>query len=285
MLKDYYNEIIPPWDPRYGKLGHIWKWLRSNDYYDQEYYYIPYELVINIITNSRGYQITNTNKVRFDHSSNWSSATALANNLDNSCKLNIKDYYDLIVDHYNSKLPLHRCPNCHQPTDFIKISKGYNLYCSRSCNAQYTINHIDRYPNKSGVVENWYKSGWTKAHILGPKAMQSTLSRVKNKYYKFIQNATSELCILYITSDGNTIKYGATSDIDVRRSYAINMIGDIYNNPHVILKSDKITIGKYEALIGLKLDTPTEYLPYSKLHQLIDVIKSITNQDLINLDW
>ena len=66
---------------------------------------------------------------------------------------------------------------------------------------------------------------------------------------------------------------------------AVNTIGDIYNNPHIIFTSDVITIGKYEAIIGLRLNTPTEYLPYDRLHELLDVIKSITNEDLINLNW
>ena len=47
-----------------------------------------------------------------------------------------KQYYDLYVKSENDGI----CENCGKPTRFIKFSRGYARFCSRSCTAMGTVN-------------------------------------------------------------------------------------------------------------------------------------------------
>lgn len=292
-----YNYIIPPWDSRHGKLGHIWKKYHYEvimKYYSSLCYFIPPELVINDYEDSRGNLITSdTTKLKSDKDLNWVSSYGFNNKLWITCRLTQQEYFDLIVLHINDKSNRPRCSSCKSYLSYTgRVTKGYggggywidkiNIFCSRSCLGYYTGTHLEEYPKVKSKIENWYKSGWIKAHIVGPEAMHSYYYSAKNKLSKFINLGNpDDQCYLYITHDGNSIKYGVTCDVNVRQSFGLSFYGSVYKWIHVIQINTRLQIGYMESIISLYFQNG-EYISYDSLSEFFKLIKSFKNKVIDN---
>lgn len=151
MNNEITNYIIPPWDPRYGKLGHIWKkynWksvVYVEGYYST-YFYIPTELVIKDYTRyCRVLKLID----KTDDWCNWIYKRECKRILEYSCSLTMQEYFDLVILHINNRSDRPKCPVDSNIIPFYSIYYGYGspytswdnkelpICCSRSCRDIY----------------------------------------------------------------------------------------------------------------------------------------------------
>lgn len=200
MLKDYYNEIIPPWDSRYGKLGHIWKKYNWNNIIKGKgpgrKFYAPKELVINDIITHRGNRILQNPET----DDNYISTNSLDNLLIQSCDLTKQEYSDLVIYHINSKLNRPRCPICGNPIRFSeKMNTCYQQTCSQRCAATY--NHQNSELMRLHSIENFSRID---VHVKAE--FKQLLSR----------GPLDENVVIYVVLTETTPKFGVSRDLNMR---------------------------------------------------------------------
>ena len=281
MLKDYYNEIIPPWDSRYGKLGHIWKKYNFKNifnYISQNslYYYIPPELVIkDLITNK-----IDVRKVPIE----WEYANLISNRflfrIYDYINLSGQELFDIIILHNNSKLNRPRCAFCHRYLNWsYRFSHGYYgdggwmyrkyNYCSTSCRTRMMRLDINYYSKFNESIKQNYVF------------MHSIYSITKSSWTHFLNKGNlNDLCHFYIAiTRDNLIKFGVTAESLEVRSYMEAWKGaGFYRSIKSIFTRSRLFIGNFEALI--KLSIGKEYLIQSNYSQLLSLISRYSILDL-----
>lgn len=134
--------IIKNDDPRYGKLGHMWKNVKEysrNEGINATYYLIPKELVLEDYS-SGWINISKTPNESPDSWDNWINSKRLNKILSQCCNLSLEDYYDLLELHINNRSNRPRCPICGGILNFVRVISGYTKYCSLECrNESYRL--------------------------------------------------------------------------------------------------------------------------------------------------
>lgn len=195
MLKDYYNEIIPPWDSRYGKLGHIWKrtsWDNMGKGAGKGMYYrIVHELVLHEHATS-AIEITKSQDT-FIHNNIFKRELRIC------CNLTEQDYYELTILHSNYRNHI-KCPICHKIIPWHgRFNQGYSnhgreynqIFCNKAHALLYQYIHLNDYPTRiEGLI--------------------------KQIMYNYITMHGNEQCYFYINKFDNYIKYGVTNNPDYR---------------------------------------------------------------------
>jgi len=279
MLKDLNKEnlIIPPWDPRYGKLGHIWKKYNWDNlvYRDSNrviLYFIPPELVINEKIYSRGWKVLKSIDYT-DEYCNWSSSKPINNKLIETCELNNQDYFDLLILKINNKLNRPRCNNieCNSILKFSnRIFYGYNqtypwnesdhAFCCKSCSAYYQSTHPNEFEN--GMQ---HKLNWINARYIPRNKIYTDYRSYLNKGNQYDE------CNLYISLTNNGfIKYGVTTNIENRRYMFYSNLITI----HKLIDSYRFEIANIEAKLKFEFKG-REYLNFDELHKFFNILKSI----------
>jgi len=265
MLKDYYNEIIPPWDSRYGKLGHIWKKFKfselSKGKHHSKYYFIPPELVL---TPHDGGRMSVYTKYFDNIKFNWIGRTYFSKLLYETCSITPQEYYDLFILRINTKLNRPKCPICKESVLFTYFSRGYNATCLKTkCFKKLTsVTTIDRWASMTKEERREILHNLT-------EAASSTAVQISAHYNKFINaGELNDPCVFYIAiSKLNEFKFGISNNLEAR-SY---MMG--YKNTKVLYQGTRLQVANLERLIKLKLNNFIEYLDYT-LPNLLKFINS-----------
>lgn len=286
MLKDLEkgNWIIPPWDPRYGKLGHIWKKYPFNKLFKEgegvkpknKIYFIPELVIENYITN----KVYLTKEYGDWISRNKESI------LTYSMHLTEEEYYLLTVLHINRKLDIPRCPNCKcQLTYTYRFNVGYWIFCSRSCNASFNLRyqfaHLDQYPTRLQHTIAWSLAGraasdfgelW-KTEEFRNKMINSLRSRIWDPKFRtycdmrrfILSGDENDEAFLYVTENEKYFKFGATKDPELR-SRLMPLDGGPSDRVRCIIKSTRLEIAYIEATIKLHFKG-REWLDVSESHE------------------
>lgn len=283
MLKDYYNEIIPPWDSRYGKIGHLWKKYQVDDlmYKESErivYYYLPPELLLTSYYGTRGLSFDNNPKE--DSYDNWVSAFKSRDIIQHCLNLSLKDYFDLLIRKVNNKFEVERCKQCKSPLKFSeRLSQGYSkrgwfdsrvsLFCSNSCHATYEAFHLDQYEGKAEAFDRFLEAS---------QEFKTIVKRLRTQ----VLNSDSENLIFYLATTENALKFGVTKDPEIRKRINSSCFKYPFTTFHSIIKLPKEEAANLEAIIKLELNTG-EYLEFSSLPDIIKIIhKIIRNRPIPN---
>lgn len=268
MLKDFYNEIIPPWDSRYGKIGHIRKKYKyENLVYSEDswklYYLVPKELVIKNFINTRGGRCTKNPIKDWD---NWIYYRDINKVLQISCNISSLEYFNLLVLNKNDKYYRIKCTICKTPLKFHSIKSGYlstsssnweigqDACCSTSCAT--TLKHI------KGILSDSVYNLHHNATIGAFNDMNRLL------------NSDKEFLYFYLTwTKSGKFKYGITENV-YWRQYTSNKV-DQYLNAHTICKLPKDEAAYLEATIKININQRSEYLANSELNQIIKLLKQL----------
>jgi hypothetical protein len=257
--KEYYNEIIPPWDPRYGKLGHIWKKYNWNELISGEdrsiYYYIPPELVL---TEIKSYQtilkvITNDP----DSYNNWVNRQCISKYLHLSCNLEVQEYFDLLNLKINSSLNRPKCDYCHSYLEFSgRLGRGYNSstpwnndqhhYCNHSCQMGYRFNHPEEF-------------------TFIPELLTKM---VRNREYTRYDRLSKSILYISTCEYDDLYKFGIT----VYSNFEPYRYGG--NIAHILVKSTRDECANIEARLKLKFNG-SEWINKKDLHNFIKELKDI----------
>lgn len=268
MLKDFYNEIIPPWDSRYGKIGHIRKKYKyENLMYSEDswrfYYLIPADLVLNEYTNSVGSKCTKNPQSDWD---NWIYYRDVNKILWITSRLTSVEYFNLLVLDKNDRYYRVKCKICKIPLKFHSIKAGYlsssyanwivgqDTCCSNSCAT--TLKHIN------GVLsESVYK-----LHYDASIGAFNDMNR--------LLNSDKEFLYFYLTwTKSGKLKYGVTENVYWRQRTSSKV--DQYLNSHIIAKLPKEEAVYLEANIKLTINQRSEYIDPSNLNKVIKIIKRL----------
>lgn len=258
MIKDYYNEIIPPWDPRYGKLGHMWKRLKKYRYGSGRNtisYFIPKELVLNEYLSAK-IEVTKS-ETGWDWN-NIVSSRVITRLLDQCCNLSKQEYFDLIDLKINNRLNRPRCANCKSILNFNQLSNGYSHH-------MYTTDYSETCCSLSCslIYQNELNTG-----------MNSIESNIRKARTQFINKGSlDDECYFYlaITND-NKLKYGITADI-ISRPDIEYLNNNSYKTIHLIYSDSRLNIANFETKIKLKFNGK-EYIEFDNLSTLIKLIRS-----------
>ena len=181
--------------------------------------------------------------------------------------LEIWEYISLVL--YGDKDYVPRCstPGCNNPVKYSgRVNWGWEHYCSKSCRASYVakVQHSD--PNSklskfTNSTENHIHSWWGK------------VNRAKISFIR--DGKPNDECYLYLglTSDGK-IKFGATS-MSLSSGWTSRKSRLRLLSIHQIRKGLREDIANAEANIKFKLGSNVEYLEFSELKRLINIIKEL----------
>lgn len=283
MLKDYYNEIIPPWDSRYGKLGHIWKKYKWDDLVipgkgikPKNKILLVRELVLDEYPEWRPYVARNKESILME-----------------LMDLTEEEYFLITVYKVNRVIDKPRCPECHNYLDYnYRFNSGYWTFCSRSCNAswnlKYQFSHLSDYPSRLKHLQDWYSNrfDFSKAWE-DPTWRSDQINRLSLRFLdpefrtkfdrgRFIhQGELNDKCYLYLAiTESYQVKLGVTIDID-QRLY-LNKLNDAesYLCIHQVFASNRSEVANLEAQIKLRFNG-NEYLDWVDLHRIIHVMKEL----------
>lgn len=272
--------IIKDDDPRYGKLGHLWKKYSYREIWYSEggrnsYYYIPPELVMENYTFRDGRTISSNPINPWD---NWIHCMKAAQFIWNYCWITSQEYFDLLVLHINDRSNRPRCAYCKSPLKFNNIKVGYgggggnaewitrtNPCCDKHCASKYRF--------QLGIYDDLLEYIHT-----------DPIVRTKNERNSFIgKGYPDEDALFYLTwtSEGY-LKLGATSRLGMRILHSYDDPRGYYLNPHIIFKSNRVEIANLEARLKLEFKG-REYLDPNDLSKLIMHIKyELANRPIAN---
>lgn len=237
--------IIPPWDSRYGKLGHLWK--RYNYY--------------NIIDKSipRGWKYLLPKELTEEKEDVWVNCKGFKFKLA-EYYLTTQDYYDLMILHINHTSDRPKCAYgfCHNKLKFKSISQGYssgfrfniNGFTAFCCNEHQRLYHED----------------------VNKESINSLIPTIKRQRNTFIIKSNSDEGVLYVgINKGQRLKFGVASNFINR---LLSLRGDkTLEIAHVLVRSSIEEVANIEA--RLKLVFKSEYIKISQLHNLLVVLKAI----------
>jgi len=322
MLKDLnkLNYIIPPSDPRYGKLGHLWKKYNYENLIYSEgnhrtYFYVPPELVI------REYML-NTVVLKspgpISGWDNWVYKRDISRLLINCCNLTIQEYFDLLILQINNITDRPKCPICKAPIYFYSIYYGYgspytswinkkSLTCSHHCSDLLRwADEYDWFNSADGrlfYAENlskmWKDGLMDKNHFdvsslwSDPLWRDRGIRRLRQMHmdYKFkisfdrgrflSQGSKEDTCYLYVTWTDSYLKFGVTSDPECRMITSTLHELESYKLPHVVYSSTRTRVANLEARIK-EFTKGREYLNKDELHLFISALRTSleTNLDI-----
>lgn len=245
MLKDYYNEIIPPWDSRYGKLGHIWKctsWDNMGKGAGKGMYYrIVHELVLN--EHATYYINITKDSDAFIHNN------IFKRELHKCCNLTEQDYYELTILHSNYRNHI-KCPICHKIIPWHnRFNQGYGnhgreydvVFCSPSHAMFYQYIHLSDYPTRK-------------------------LGLIKQVMNAFVTINKYNICYLYISNRRNYIIFGCSSVYPEYEQYIT-----INSNIKFISNSKEVAY----LCATLELHYGSRYVSISKYQELLSDIQSL----------
>lgn len=265
------NYIIPPWDSRYGKLGHLWKRydfnkIKYSDGGGRVYYFIPPELVVeDYIT--RNIQI----KSILDKDNpwcNWISNRYLFY-IEDLTGLSLQEFFDLIVLKSNSKIDRPKCSFCGASLawsgrfshgyygDTLWMNRKYN-YCSDSCRTQMMRYDKDYYESFNEAIKDNIEYVFTKE------------AKTKSAWSRFLNlGPLDDECYFYIARTKSRIfKFGITAYDLETRSYQEMWRGEgYYSEMKPLITRSRIFVANLEALLKLKFDG-REYLEEKEIKDL-----------------
>lgn len=176
-----------------------------------------------------------------------------------------KEYYSYSIVKQWIYHPKCDHPLCFGYKPFINFSQGFRDHCNNSCH----ISHRNLMSWKSPKYRK-LMSEYTKNSI------NSIIGKINSQYKAFISHGSStDNCKLYLgySRSENILKFGVTSTSLFNRAYR-NKLDSI----HLITNGTRLQVAEYERLIKLKLFQDNEWVPYDRLHELINIIKiSLTN--------
>ena len=277
-----YNElIIPQFDFRYGKLGHLYKRYNYSNIIRRDerrilQYYIPGELL---------WEDYITDKIQLyksdpDHK-NWISNKYASRLIFWSTGLNPQEYFDLLVLHINNPNDRPRCVQCHCIVPWSnRIIWGYNqsvpwdkvrfTYCSNSHAKQFQCLHPEFFPEVRKHQEMFYEY------------MRPYRVRIERSKYLTRGNLDDEGYFYLARTHNNDLKIGVTCcSLECRSYQELMNSGYEYKSIHCILQSNRLEIANLEAHIKNKFGE--EYLNWNNLHQVIIMIKGLlANRPIAN---
>lgn len=132
------NLIISYEDPRFGKIGHLWRRYNWDNikrgFGRSREYFIPPELVEEDYITHRGTKILS----ELEKNSNWINCNSLSNILWKTCELTVQEFCDLLVYHINDKSNRPRCCWCKSYLKFdYHLNQQYGFFCDESCSVSY----------------------------------------------------------------------------------------------------------------------------------------------------
>lgn len=267
MLKDYYNEIIPPWDSRYGKIGHLWK-LRSLIKINKSkviYYYIDKLLVINEIDRYTGHgNHLLVNKIGSD---NYICSNSIGRLIKESTGLGTEEYYLLVQLKINNKLDKPRCLYCKSYLHWYgRLSYGYLAgFCNDKCSVEYRLQHEIRGESIFNIGNNLdYES-----LVLGGRNIIVNKGFLDDDYFFYIAMSKDRT---------NYYKFGVCNNPNTRLSYS--SFNGYYIIFHILFKSTRLEIANLEA--NLKLIYKSEWIDITKLHDFLTNYRRISSIRPIN---
>jgi hypothetical protein len=196
------NLIISYEDPRFGKIGHLWRrysWDNiKRGFGRRKEYFIPPELIKRDYVTHRGTKIL----AKLESDSNWINSNSFANILWKTCELEVQEYCDLLVYHINDKLDRPRCCWCKSYLKFdYHLNQQYGFFCNESCSVSYAHRF-----SESLIAHDL-------DNILNP------ITRIKASRNSFLSRC-SESAHFYIVSTDYGPKIGVASNLEDRISYS-----------------------------------------------------------------
>lgn len=205
----------------------------------------------------------------------WIASVKMTKYLKENYNITPEEYYNLVK--YGSIEPSEPCKYCGNPKhNWYKLAYGYRGdFCCHSCARSYHLTHPDEYPevhnqfqgfNKLGIDNAGWNQGWSNTK----KARSQFLSK----------GSLLDDCTFYlaITADGR-LKIGITADSLEVRSYHNLINGVPYRSIHKVYSGSRLKVANLEALIKYKFNH-SEYLDFSKLHEVILLIKELIKTNL-----
>lgn len=259
------NLIINHTDERFSKLSKIFEYnlesVRIEGGRNSTKYYIPPELVLDEYVTWK----VNVVKCPKDNGyDNWITCRAFPRILNETTKLDIEEYYNLVIQHINDRSKRQKCTQCGGELYFTNLSCGYShhnyalgdsqVFCSISCQVN-----------------------WMNKHNVGMNSIESNIRKAKTQF--LIKGSLDDEAYLYVTwTDDHKVKYGITTDIDSR--YAIEyMNGYEYNQIHKLIVGTRNSIADLESRIKLYF-SGREYLEKSELSKFFKILRSeLTTQN------
>jgi len=315
MLKDLNkgNWIIPPWDRRYGKLGHIFNNFEFNDngvtsgkdfikYLGAGciYYYIPPQLIL-FNYDKYGHYTNNIKDPRLSDMNlmtNWCSTRFIRRILDMICNLSVQDYFDLMALHINNVSDRPRCPYCHDNLRFSeRILSGYgsgghywldsiSQFCSVSCATNFrNSDEGSAYLNYKLYLQNGGSFGIQhnnpdKYNAVGFRDVYTRYLTIRNAFIN--RGDINDICYFFIAStDDGYLKYGITECPELRKSYNMTYNGLI--NFKVIYSDTRLHIANLKYNIDLELELEENYIKFSDTSKFRNIFnKLISSPDQLD---
>lgn len=273
-MRNLTNYIIPPWDSRYGKLGHLWKKHSWNNLVTKfpgrqsTYYYIPGELVINEMNTSRTLVSMDPSTKSWNFT-NWISNRSFSRIIEDCTGLTSQEYFDLLVLKINNISDRPRCSYCKRTLswtgrmshayygDTSWIFREYN-YCSSSCRTRNMRVDKDYY---SKFIESCTDNI---KYILDPR------TQIKSGMSQFLRKGSlDDICYFYVSTDNHgDFKFGVSKDPEFRK-YNWN---DPYESMEILYSSTRDNIAYLEASIKLDLNSSRESFPIEEKTSILKVI-------------
>jgi len=252
------NLIISTKDPRYGKIGHLWRRYNWYNLFKGEgrnrVYYIPQELVLYDKITHRGTEILK----KSNQTSNWINNNSFNNILWQTCNITVQDYCDLLVYHINNRQNRPRCRYCNSYLDFHKqMNQMYGTFCSESCSVSYW--HIHSEALRLHDIEN----------------ISSLKSRVKSERNSlYSRGQLEEIVRFYVSLTLNGFyKFGVTRNIDDRISFS-RLDGSYYQDIVYNIELTRKDAGNLEAILKLQ-NNGSEWISPDEIQNYLDKIETI----------
>lgn len=280
--------IIDKSDDRYKLLDTLFdKYSYDNiikrfEGYDHPWYFIPPELVK--FPYSKGsieiFDITTTD-LDYDWD-NYVSYNSITRILLKCCELTPLEYFDLLVLHINDTNDRPKCKYCNNYLTWSgRILCGYgsgghlwteseNNFCSPGHTILYRNSHLDEYPEYSEFINSGGSFGlqYSNPDLYDPVGTSVYSTHIETMRSKFKNSGNkTDICQFYITRSGDKLKFGITSDIDIRLGFGASF--DSYSNDvRIIYESHRYFIADLEAEIKYKFKSSIEYLEWSQALRL-----------------
>jgi len=289
-MEKYSNLIIRSDDPRYGKLGHIWKKYNWNNIVintNPFIYRIPSELVLHDYFSGTNWVTPKIPEDVIDpywiENANIISSKGLCYCLSHGCELTVQEFFDLVILHINDTSNRPRCAleGCSSPVKWGgRMSFGYNVsrwwcdvkatYCCDSHAKLFQAYHPELYPDQSIQIKRFLEGGYQYEVKVYSEMMR----------YINMGNPYDIIIIYYaITCDGD-FKFGLTYDLQMRKRHERINGGD-YKSIHAVLYTNRLEASYIEA--KLKLKFKAEYLEFNMIHSVSSEIKTIiSNRPIAN---
>lgn len=232
----------------------------------RHYYFIPKEFIIKPFISRYQKLIPGV-----EDENNWVGVNALNSVLWECGEIGIQEYFDLLVLHISDTDNRPECPVCKKELTFKSMKQGYGnhpytgkelWFCSNQCCVSYQLDHPE----------------------LAHGGFRSFEGNIEAKRTRFLTTGSlSAICTFYIARHPNGIKYGITSDIVRRSTFAYVEGSNTQLRP--IVEGRRDFIANLEANIKYDLDEATEFLPWDLVPKFIEVfgkvlikLRSLSNQ-------